>query len=167
MILLARKGVCFDSYNIGLLTTGSAFSSGPLSQSFTTDLGLPGIELLGSEKESGHTYNGSQTRRAARAMRLSDENLRGRTVIAADGQAIGEIAALFLDSDTWRVESLQVKLRNEVADQLGAARNIFHAATLEMPIRMVQSVGDAVVLSVAANDLRQVLPGVGEASATP
>lgn len=42
---------------------------------------------------------------------LSDENLLGRTVIAADGQAIGEIAALFLDSATWRVESLQINLR--------------------------------------------------------
>jgi len=98
-------------------------------------------------------------------MRLSDENLRGRTVIAADGQAIGEIAAIFLDSDAWRVESLQVKLRNDVADQLGATRGMFHAGTLEMPIRMVQSVGDAVVLSVAAQELRQVLPGVGDASA--
>jgi sporulation protein YlmC with PRC-barrel domain len=99
-------------------------------------------------------------------MRLSDENLRGRTVIAADGQAIGEIAALFLDSDAWRVESLQVKLRNEVADQLGATRGMFHAGTLEMPIRMVQSVGDAVVLSVAAHELRQVLPRVGDSSAS-
>ena len=98
-------------------------------------------------------------------MRLSDENLRGRTVIAADGQAIGEIAAVFLDSDAWRVESLQVKLRNEVADQLGATRGMFHAGTLEMPIRMVQSVGDAVVLSVPAHELRQVLPRVGDASA--
>lgn len=98
-------------------------------------------------------------------MRLSDENLRGRTVIAADGQAIGEIAALFLDSDSWRVESLQVKLRNEVADQLGATRGIFHAGTLEMPIRMVQSVGDAVVLSVAARELRQILPGLDDAPA--
>jgi len=78
-------------------------------------------------------------------MRLSDENLRGRTVIAADGQAIGEIAALFLDSDAWRVESLQIKLRNEVADQLGAPRGMFHAGILEMPTRMVQSVGDAVI----------------------
>lgn len=98
-------------------------------------------------------------------MRLSDENLRGRTVITADGQAIGEIAAIFLDSDAWRVESLEVKLRNDVADQLGATRGMFHAGTLEMPIRMVQSVGDAVVLSVAAQELRQVLPGVGGASA--
>ena len=90
-------------------------------------------------------------------MRLSDENLRGRTVIAADGQAIGEVAALFLDSDAWRVESLQVKLRNEVADQLGAARGMFHAGTVEIPIRMVQSVGDAVVLSVAVHELREIL----------
>jgi sporulation protein YlmC with PRC-barrel domain len=97
-------------------------------------------------------------------MRLSDDNLRGRTVIAADGQAIGEIAALFLDSDAWHVESLQVKLRKEIADQLGAARGMFHAGTLEVPIRMVQSVGDAVVLAVATDELRQVLPGVSDST---
>ncbi|HWN71051.1 MAG TPA: PRC-barrel domain-containing protein [Haliangium sp.] len=95
-------------------------------------------------------------------MRLSDDNIRGRTVIAADGQAIGEISALFLDSDAWQVESLQVKLRKEVADQLGATRGMFHAGTLEVPIRMVQSVGDAVVLAVAADELRQVLAGVSD-----
>lgn len=93
-------------------------------------------------------------------MRLSDENLRGRTVIAADGQTIGEVAALFLDSDAWRVESLQIKLRKEVADQLGATRGVFHAGTLELPVRMVQSVGDTIVLSVPAFELRQVLPSV-------
>lgn len=97
-------------------------------------------------------------------MRLSDENLRGRTVIAADGQAIGEIAAMFLDSEAWQVEALQVKLRNNVADQLGATRGMFHAGTLEIPIRMVQSVGDAVVLSVAAHELKQVLPGLADVS---
>jgi sporulation protein YlmC with PRC-barrel domain len=95
-------------------------------------------------------------------MRLSDENLRGRTVIAADGPAIGEIAAIFLDSEAWRVESLRIKLRNEVADQIGATRGTFHAGTLEIPVRMVQSVGDAVVLSVSTHELRHVLPGAGQ-----
>ena len=95
-------------------------------------------------------------------MRLSDVNLCGRPVIASDGLVIGELSALFLDSDAWRVESLQVKLRNDVADRLGADRNMFHAAALEIPIRMVQSVGDAVVLAVAVDDLKQVLPGAGE-----
>lgn len=95
-------------------------------------------------------------------MRLSDENLRGRTVIAADGRAVGEIAALFLDSDAWSVESLRVKLRKEIADQLGASRTMFHAGTVEIPIRLIQSVADAVVLAVPVDALREVLPGEGE-----
>jgi sporulation protein YlmC with PRC-barrel domain len=97
-------------------------------------------------------------------MRLSDENLHGRTVIASDGLAIGEIAVLFIDSDAWRVESLQVKLRKDVADRLGADRSIFRAGALEIPTSMIQSVGDAVVLSVAIDGLRQVLPGADESA---
>jgi sporulation protein YlmC with PRC-barrel domain len=99
-------------------------------------------------------------------MRLSDESLRGRTVIGADGRAVGEIAALFLDSDSWSVESLRVKLRKEVADQLGASRTMFHAGTVEIPIRLIQSVSDAVVLSVPVDALREVLPGEGEPAST-
>jgi len=97
-------------------------------------------------------------------MRLSDENLRGRTVIAADGQAIGEVSALFLDSDAWRVESLRIKLRKDVADQLGATRGIFHAGTIEVPVRLVQSVGDAVILSVPAPELRHILTALEDSS---
>lgn len=91
-------------------------------------------------------------------MRLSDENLRGRTMIGADGQVIGQVTALFLDGDAWQVESLQVKLRKEIADQLGANRSLFHAGTLEIPVRMIQSAGDTVILSVPVEGLRQVLP---------
>lgn len=71
---------------------------------------------------------------------------------------------LFIDSDAWRVESLQVKLRKDVADRLGADRSMFHAGALEIPTSMIQSVGDAVVLSVAIDELRQVLPGAGESA---
>lgn len=99
-------------------------------------------------------------------MRFSDQSLQGRTVIAADGQAVGEIAVIFLDSESWRVESFQVKLRKPIGVRLGAAQNVFHAGTLEVPIRLVQSIGDAVMLSVGVDGLRQVLPVEG-ASAAP
>lgn len=95
-------------------------------------------------------------------MRLSGEDLRGRTIIAADGQVIGEISALFLDSDSWRVESLQVALRKDVADQLGAHRTVFRGGTLQIPIRAVQSVGTTVVLAVPLEGLRAVLPSEAE-----
>lgn len=90
-------------------------------------------------------------------MRISDKNLRGRAVISADGKAIGEVADLLIDSDGWRVELLQVKLRKSTADQIGAPRGRFSAGTLDLPVSMIQSVGDAVVLSVPAHELRQVI----------
>jgi sporulation protein YlmC with PRC-barrel domain len=91
-------------------------------------------------------------------MQVSDEHFRGRTIIAADGQAIGEVDALLIDTSAWTIVALRIKLRKAAAEQLGAARGIIRAATLELPVRMVQSVGDAVLLSVPTLELRQVLP---------
>lgn len=92
-----------------------------------------------------------------RAMRLSDETLRGRSVLAADGTGLGEVVGMFVDDDGWRIESVRVKLERRVADHLGASRSLFHAATIEVPVRMIQSVGDVVILSVRVDELRQVL----------
>lgn len=91
-------------------------------------------------------------------MRLSDKSLVGLTVVAADGQALGEVSVLFIDNQTWHVEALQVKLRREAAEQLGASRTLFRAGTIEIPLRIVQSVSDAVVLSVPVEELHDVLP---------
>ena len=89
-------------------------------------------------------------------MQVSDEHLRGRTVIAADGQAIGEVAALFIDTSTWIIVALQIKLSKSAAEQLGAARGLLRAATFELPVRMIQSVGDTVLLSVPTLEMRQI-----------
>jgi len=97
-------------------------------------------------------------------MRISEEDLRGKAVIAADGQAIGQIASLCLDSETWNVAAVQVALRRPTAERLGAPRSIFQRGMLEIPVRLIQSVGDAVVLSVAVDGLRQLLPDGGPAS---
>jgi sporulation protein YlmC with PRC-barrel domain len=91
-------------------------------------------------------------------MRISEDDLRGKTVIAADGQAIGQIISLALESETWSVEAVQVALRRPTAERLGAPRSIFQRGAIEIPVRLVQSVGDAVVLSVPVDGLRQLLP---------
>jgi sporulation protein YlmC with PRC-barrel domain len=91
-------------------------------------------------------------------MQISDENLRGRTVVAADGQAIGEVAAMFVDTSTWTIISLQIKLSKAAAEQLGASHSLLRAATFELPVRMVQSVADTVLLSVPTLELRKNLP---------
>jgi sporulation protein YlmC with PRC-barrel domain len=87
-------------------------------------------------------------------MKYSDEELHGRVVLSGDGLAIGEITKLFIDPADWRVEAIQVKLRKEIAERVGASRSIFHAATIEIPAHLIQSVGDAVLLNVPIDNLR-------------
>lgn len=95
-------------------------------------------------------------------MRLSGDALRGRTVISADGNVIGDLATLQVDCDSWKVESLYVRLRKDVADRLGAERSVFRPGVLEIPIGMVQSVADTLILSVPTDELRQVIPAASE-----
>jgi sporulation protein YlmC with PRC-barrel domain len=87
-------------------------------------------------------------------MKVSNDNLVGRVVISGDGIAIGEIARLFVETTSWRVESLQVTLRKDSAERIGIRRSMFHSSTIEIATALVQSVGDAVVLSVALDALR-------------
>jgi sporulation protein YlmC with PRC-barrel domain len=91
-------------------------------------------------------------------MMISDENLRGRTVVAADGQTAGEVAALSIDTSTWTITSLKIKLSKTAAEQLGVSQRLLRAATIELPVRIIQSVGDTVLLSVPTLGLRQTVP---------
>jgi len=88
-------------------------------------------------------------------MRLSAGNLQGRTVITADGQAVGSVKSVFIDANDWRVEAISVELRKDVADRIGATRSVFHRGLIELPVQLIQSVGDAVVLGVAVDALRE------------
>lgn len=88
-------------------------------------------------------------------MRLSDKSLRGRTVISADGKAIGSLVELFISSSDWRVESIRIELQKDIADRIGATRTLLHRGTIELPVSFIQSVGDAVVLSVDVEKLRE------------
>lgn len=87
-------------------------------------------------------------------MEISDVELRDRTVIGADGNAIGQVAALILDSDSWSVKGIRIKLRGHVAEQVGLGRSLFRTSTVDVPVDRVQSVGDAVVLTISAGGLR-------------
>lgn len=96
---------------------------------------------------------------------LFDESIRGRKVVAADGQIVGEVADLMLNYATWQVESVQLKLIKEIADSLGIPRSMMRAATIDLPVHLVQSVGDAVLLSIPTGQLRPSVSGPNKAAA--
>jgi sporulation protein YlmC with PRC-barrel domain len=104
-----------------------------------------------------HESDGMTTavRRTEETMRLSDKTLHGRTVVSADGKVIGSIAEMFVSTSDWRVESIRIDLNNDIADRIGANRTIFHRGSIELPVTLVQSVSDAVLLNADVEQLRE------------
>ena len=94
-------------------------------------------------------------------MRLSDATLHDRTVISADGKAIGAISELFISTSDWRIESIRIELNKDIAQRIGATRTLFHRGTIELPVNFIQSVSDAVVLSVDVDQLREAHRSAG------
>jgi len=90
-------------------------------------------------------------------MLISDEDLRNRPIIGSDGFQIGEVVRVFLDGDDFKVVSIEAKLSNHIADQLGAPRSIFRAGTLEIPIDLIQATTDSVILKVSLTELQESL----------
>jgi hypothetical protein len=77
-------------------------------------------------------------------------------VICADGKAIGEIAALYITGTDWRIESILIELRKEIADHIGVGRTVFRRGTIELPVSFIQSMSDTVVLTIDVERLREV-----------
>jgi sporulation protein YlmC with PRC-barrel domain len=95
-------------------------------------------------------------------MRLAYDELKGRTVMDATGNAIGEVEGLFIEQATSGeplcVSGMRVKLRSAVADSVGIQHGAFRPAVIEIPAAIVQAIGDAVLLSVKLNALLQPAP---------
>lgn len=97
---------------------------------------------------------------------LSCDSLRDRAVIDAAGVTIGHVDCVLLDPSSWQVRAVRVTLRREVTEEMGAVRSLFRRTTADIPTSAVQSVGDAVLLRLAAHDLRSGRPEGVEARAT-
>ncbi|MBZ0230927.1 MAG: PRC-barrel domain-containing protein [Deltaproteobacteria bacterium] len=86
-------------------------------------------------------------------MHMSLDELRNRTVIDAAGLAIGHVEAVFFDSRSWQVDAIRVSVRREMTEQIGAEKSIWRRATIDVPTEVIQSIGDAVLLHVRADEL--------------
>lgn len=98
---------------------------------------------------------------------FSSDDIRARTVIDSAGLAIGEVEDILMDGTSWHVDALRVRLRREMTDQVGATRSFFRKASIDIPTSAIQSVGDAVLLLLKAEDLRPPSPPDAPAAEAP
>jgi sporulation protein YlmC with PRC-barrel domain len=83
--------------------------------------------------------------------------LNGKRIIGIEGQILGEVEGINLDTEEWLVTGLQVGLTNESALEAGFKRPVLGQIVLVIPIEMISAVGDFITLKEAVKDLRDLV----------
>ncbi len=80
------------------------------------------------------------------------DELSGKNVIGAGGSKIGEVKGAKVDTKTWQITHLEIKLSSTASDTLGFKKR-FRSSSVCMPVSLVSAVGDVVTVG---SDLAQL-----------
>ncbi len=80
------------------------------------------------------------------------ETILGLNVVTSDAHIIGQVKGAKLDTATWTVKFLEVKLTGDAAKSLGKKKR-FGSSKICMPVNMIQAVGNVIALSKSIAEL--------------
>jgi sporulation protein YlmC with PRC-barrel domain len=83
---------------------------------------------------------------------VSFNKISGMFVICAGGFDLGEINGLELNTTSWKVTHLHVKLSKAASEDLGFKKR-FRSSTVCVPISLVSQLGDNVLLNKTLEEL--------------
>ena len=80
------------------------------------------------------------------------EEIMGLQVVTSGAHIIGEVKGAKIDTATWEIKYLNVKLTGEAAENLGMKKR-FRSSKICLPVSMVQAVAHVVTISRSIAEL--------------
>lgn len=89
-------------------------------------------------------------------LNMSDNQIVGLRVLSQDGHVLGEVSGLVVDTSSWQVAELAVRLRRDALEPLQLNKPLLGTQTIKVPASEVAGVSDAVVLRRRLDEFRFV-----------
>jgi len=83
---------------------------------------------------------------------INFEEIVGLKVVTSGAHIIGEVKGVRIDTATWEIKYLNVKLTGEAAENLGMKKR-FRSSKICIPVDMVQAVAHVVTISRSMEEL--------------
>ena len=83
---------------------------------------------------------------------INFEEIIGLQVVTSGAYILGEVKGAKIDTETWVIKYLNVKLTGEAAESLGMKKR-FRSSKICIPVGMVQAVAHVVTISRSLADL--------------
>ena len=84
---------------------------------------------------------------------VSFNKLVGMQVISSKARILGEVSGLEINTESWLVTYLHIKLDTEASVELGFKKR-FRSSKICLPISLVKAVGELITLDASFEDLR-------------
>jgi sporulation protein YlmC with PRC-barrel domain len=83
---------------------------------------------------------------------INFEKIVGLQVITSGAHILGEVKGAQIDTKTWEIKFLNVKLSDEAANKLGMKKRI-GSKTICIPVNLVQAVAGVITLTKSLQEL--------------
>jgi len=84
---------------------------------------------------------------------LGSSQLTGKMVVSQDGADVGEVQGLDVNVETWKVETLEIKLERDVLEKLNLKKPIFGTQSVRISTDRISGVSDTVVLKNTVKEI--------------
>lgn len=84
---------------------------------------------------------------------VSFNKLDGMQIISSKAHILGEVKGVDINTESWQVTHIYVKLDNEAAIKLGFKKR-FRSSKICIPISMVKAVGEFITINASFEDLK-------------
>ena len=85
---------------------------------------------------------------------INFEEIVGLKVVTSGAHILGEVKGVRIDTATWAIKYLNVKLTGEAAETLGMKKR-FGSAKICIPVGMIQAVAHVVTLNKSIEELEK------------
>ena len=87
---------------------------------------------------------------------MKTDELYNKTVISIDAHPLGEVAGAHVDTDTWEITDLDIKLTSETVKTLNLKKPRFGSLIICLPVADIKEVGDVIVLKYSLKSFRNL-----------
>lgn len=87
-------------------------------------------------------------------MLQKSQEILGKMVVNNDGVVIGEVNDYLVNTKTWQVTDLQVKIEKKKAKELGLKAPFFGSLLVLVEVQKISSLTDQIILSLGADEFK-------------
>jgi sporulation protein YlmC with PRC-barrel domain len=93
----------------------------------------------------------------AKSTKVSD--LIGKTVATSEGNIIGEVNEVIIDTDTWRATNLQLKIEKSTGKEMGLKTPFLGSLLVLVETVRVTSAADQIIIDVPIDGFKEYVDG--------